>query len=95
MELGGPQDRPAEPRILDHLLDLPLDPVVAERHPVHADDRDMDRMGDTGLFRGLDEMSGRRVVATARLRGAVHDRVRAVDRRAQARTVAQIDGTRL
>jgi hypothetical protein len=58
VELRRTQDRPRQSGALDEPLRLELVPVVAQRDPVHPDDRDADQVRAAAGAGGLDQVAG-------------------------------------
>ena len=79
MELRRAQDGVAQARLGDGLFDPQLRLVVGQRDVYDAADRDVDKVPDTSTARGRDQIpGGYDVLASGRLRCAVHDDVAAV-----------------
>lgn len=93
VELRRTQHGPAQPRLLDQPFHRELRPVVAERHPVHAHDRDVQEMAHPGPPRRRDQVRRRPLVTAPGGARAVHDRLHAGQRGLQTGpTRAQVHG---
>jgi hypothetical protein len=94
VELGGPEDRPRQPRRLDQALGLELGLVVAVGDLVDPNDGDVDQVWGSGGPGGLEQVAGAVDVdpRPEEVAGAVDDRPDAGDGVRQALAAEQLTG---